>query len=50
MDYNIPQMDFPLEVNNSDQLLPEERDRTKISKNRTTETVIRETGFHDKKK
>ena len=49
MDYNIPQMDFPLEVNNSDQLLPEERDRTKISKNRTTETVIREAGFHDKK-
>ena len=49
MDYNIPQMDFPLDVNISEQLLPEERDKIKISKNRSTETVIRDAGFHDKK-
>ena len=49
MDYNIPQMDFPLDVNISEQLLPEERDRIKISKNRSTEIVIRDSGFHDKK-
>lgn len=49
MDYNIPQIDFPLDVNVSEQLLPEELDRIKISKNRSTETVIRDAGFHDKK-
>ena len=49
MDYKIPQMDFPLDVDISEQLLPEERDRTKISKNRSTETVTRDAGFHDKK-
>ena len=49
MDYNIPQIDFPLDVNISEQLLPEEGDRIKISKNRSTETVIRDAGFHDKK-
>lgn len=49
MDYNIPQIDFPFDVNISEQLLPEERDRIKISKNRSTETVIRDSGFHDKK-
>ena len=49
MDYKIPQIDFPLDVDISEQLLPEERDRTKISKNRSTETVTRNAGFHDKK-
>ncbi|GIR13689.1 MAG: DEAD/DEAH box helicase [Cryomorphaceae bacterium] len=49
MDYDIPQMEFPLDVNVSEQLLPEERDRIKISKNRSTETVVRDDGFHDKK-
>ena len=49
MDYKIPQTDFPLDVDISEQLLPEERDRIKISKNRSTETVIRDAGFHDKK-
>ena len=49
MDYNIPEIDFPFDVNISEQLLPEERDRIKISKNRSTETVIRDSGFHDKK-
>lgn len=49
MNYNIPQMDFPLDVNYSEQLLPDERDRIKISKNRSIQTVIREAGFHDKK-
>ena len=49
MDYKIPQMDFPVDVDVSDQLLPEERDRTKISKNRSTEVVFRDAGFHDKK-
>ena len=48
MDYKIPQTNFPLDVDISEQLLPEERDRTKISKNRSTETVIRDAGFHDK--
>lgn len=49
MDYKIPQTDFPLDVDISEQLLPEERDRTKISRNRSTEIVIRDAGFHDKK-
>ena len=49
MDYKIPQTDFPVDVDVSDQLLPEERDRTKISKNRSTEVVFRDAGFHDKK-
>ena len=49
MDYKIPQIDFPVDVDVSDQLLPEERDRTKISKNRSTEVVFRDAGFHDKK-
>ena len=49
MDYNIPQIDFPLDVNVSEQSLPEELDGIKISKNRSTETVIRDAGFHDKK-
>ena len=49
MDYKIPQTDFPLDVDISEQLLPEERDRIKISKNRSTEIVIRDAGFHDKK-
>lgn len=49
MDYKIPQSDFPVDVDVSDQLLPEERDRTKISKNRSTEVVFRDAGFHDKK-
>lgn len=49
MDYDIPKMEFPLDVNVSEQLLPEERDRIKISKNRSTETVVRDDGFHDKK-
>ena len=49
MDYKIPQTDFPVDVHVSDQLLPEERDRTKISKNRSTEVVFRDAGFHDKK-
>ena len=49
MDYKIPKTDFPVDVDVSDQLLPEERDRTKISKNRSTEVVFRDAGFHDKK-
>ena len=49
MDYKIPQTDFPLDVDISEQLLTEERDRIKISKNRSTEIVIRDAGFHDKK-
>ena len=49
MDYKIPQTVFPVDVDVSDQLLPEERDRTKISKNRSTEVVFRDAGFHDKK-
>jgi len=49
MDYKISQVDFPLDVAISEQLLPEERDRVKISKNRSTEVVFRDAGFHDKK-
>ncbi|MCS5663914.1 MAG: DEAD/DEAH box helicase [Flavobacteriales bacterium] len=49
MDYEISQVDFPLDVAISEQLLPEERDRAKISKNRSTEVAFRDAGFHDKK-
>ena len=49
MDYEISQVDFPLDVAISEQLLPEERDRAKISKNRNTEFAFRDAGFHDKK-
>lgn len=49
MDYKIPQEDFPLDVEVSEQLLAEERDRPKISKNRSTEVVERNAGFHEKK-
>ena len=48
MDYKIPQVDFPLDVEVNEQLLPEERDIAKISKNRSTETTVRNTGFHEK--
>ena len=48
MDYEIPQVDFPLDVEVNEQLLPEERDIAKISKNRSTETKVRSTGFHEK--
>ena len=49
MDYEISQVDFPLDVAISEQLLPEERDRAKISKNRSTEVAFRDAGFHEKK-
>ena len=49
MDYEIPQVDFPLDVEVNEQLLPEERDVAKISKNRSTETKVRDAGFHEKK-
>ena len=49
MDYMIPQQDFPTEVEENEQLLPEERDLAKISKNRSTETKVRSAGFHEKK-
>ncbi|MCH1437935.1 MAG: DEAD/DEAH box helicase [Flavobacteriales bacterium] len=49
MDFEIPQTDFPLEVEVSEQLLDEERDRPKISKNRSTEVIHRDSGFHEKK-
>jgi len=49
MDYMIPQQDFPTEVEENEQLLPEERDEAKISKNRSTETKVRSSGFHEKK-
>lgn len=49
MDYEIPQVDFPEDVIENEQLLPEERDIAKISKNRSTETRKRDDGFHEKK-
>ena len=49
MNYKIPKTDFPLDVDVSEQLLPEERDRPRISKNRSTEVVHRDAGFHEKK-
>jgi len=49
MDYEIPQVDFPLDVEVNEQLLPEEREIAKISKNRSTETKLRDAGFHEKK-
>lgn len=49
MDFEIPQVDFPLGVEINEQLLPEERDVVKISKNRSTETKVRNDGFHEKK-
>ena len=49
MDYTIPKTDFPFAVDVSEQVLPEERDRIKISKNRSTVTINRDAAFHDKK-
>lgn len=49
MSYKIPQTNFPIDVDVSEQLLPEERDRPRISKNRSTEVVFRDAGFHEKK-
>ena len=49
MDFEIPQVDFPLGVEINEQLLPEERDGAKISKNRSTEIKVRNDGFHEKK-
>ena len=40
MNYKIPQTNFPIDVDVSEQLLPEERDRPRISKNRSTEIVL----------
>lgn len=49
MDCSIPQVDFPIDVAVAEQLLPEERDRPKISKNRSTEVGERNNAFHEKK-
>jgi ATP-dependent RNA helicase RhlE len=49
MDYEIPKSDFPLDVEVNEQLLPEERDKPKISKNRSTEVKFRNEAFHEKK-
>lgn len=49
MNYKIPRLDIPDLVEVSDQLLPEERDKPKISKNRSTEVIIRNDAFHEKK-
>ena len=49
MNLQILKTSFPTDVEISQQLLPEERDRPKISKNRSTETTERNEGFHEKK-
>lgn len=49
MNYKIPQLDIPDLVVASDELLPEERDKPKVSKNRSTEVIFRNDGFHEKK-
>lgn len=49
MNLQILKTSFPTDVEISQQLLPEERDRPKISKNRSTETTERNDGFHEKK-
>lgn len=49
MNLQILKTPFPTDVEISQQLLPEERDRPKISKNRSTETTERNDGFHEKK-
>jgi len=49
MNYKIPQLDIPDLMVASDELLPEERDKPKVSKNRSTEVIFRNDGFHEKK-
>tara|TARA_B110000444_G_scaffold45010_1_gene40949 strand:- start:19422 stop:20777 length:1356 start_codon:yes stop_codon:yes gene_type:complete len=49
MNLQIPETLFPMDIEISQQLLPEERDSPKISKNRNTETTERNDGFHEKK-
>ncbi len=49
MDYAIPSSDFPPEVKEDTQLLPEERDKPRTKKNRNTITKISDGGaFHEK--
>ena len=49
MNYKIPILDFPTEVEVSHELIPEERTRVVISKNRKTETYESGASFHEKK-
>ncbi len=50
MAYKIPQVDFPLEVEISAELTPEERPKiAEINSNRSTKTDNIETAFHEKK-
>lgn len=49
MSYKIPQLEFPEDVEVSQQLLPEEKPRIVISKNRKNEDTISGEAFHEKK-
>lgn len=49
MDYKIPEIDFPLEVKLSKELIPEERPKIEESYNRNTKKIITGGAFHEKK-
>ena len=50
MDYKIPLIDFPPEVEISKELIPEERvKKVKISQNRNLELAASGVAFHEKK-
>lgn len=49
MNFQIPEILFPINIEVSQQLLPEERDWPKISKNRSTEIGEKKDGYHQKK-
>ncbi|MFK5855262.1 MAG: DEAD/DEAH box helicase [Bacteroidota bacterium] len=49
MDYKIPEIDFPLEVKLSKELIPEERPKVEESYNRNTKKIITGGAFHEKK-
>jgi len=48
MAYTIPMIDFPADVEISHQLLPEERPRMIVKKNRKTKTEKKDGAFHEK--
>lgn len=48
MNYSIPEIEFPEEVNEEEQLIDEERDKPKQAQSRNREKVISDGAFHEK--
>ncbi|MCK5538167.1 MAG: DEAD/DEAH box helicase [Bacteroidales bacterium] len=49
MDYEIPMLEFPFEVEISEQLIPDERPKNAEQYNRNTKIEVKNAGFHEKK-